>query len=213
MLLRAIDDFTGTEVVKLAMQILPHVFLRPGELRFGKWDEIDWGGAVWRVPAERTKLRRPHSVPLSRQSLELLRSLHERTGQLPYMFPGHRKFTVPICENAINLAFGRMGLLPMVLAKRRAAVPENSSSFSSGWIDGMAPTGSKRSCGLAVTASTQAVPALWFSMRKSGDSMGCVTSRPCSRNEARSCASQSRVWKFPVWQSAAQLRSVRGSER
>ncbi|GHC97359.1 tyrosine-type recombinase/integrase [Novosphingobium pokkalii] len=108
-LLRAIDEFTGTKVVKLAMQILPHVFLRPGELRFGKWDEIDWGGAVWRVPAERTKLRRPHSVPLSRQSLELLRSLHERTGQLPYMFPGQRKFTVPICENAINLAFRRMG--------------------------------------------------------------------------------------------------------
>jgi Integrase len=108
-LLRAIDEFTGTEVVKLAMQILPHVFLRPGELRFGKWDEIDWEGAVWRVPAERTKLRRPHSVPLSRQSLELLRSLHERTGQLPYMFPGQRKFTVPMCENAINLAFRRMG--------------------------------------------------------------------------------------------------------
>jgi integrase len=77
-------------------------------LRFGKWDEIDWEGAVWRVPAERTKLRRPHSVPLSRQSLELLRSCRSALDNCPTCFPAS-KFTVPICENAINLAFRRMG--------------------------------------------------------------------------------------------------------
>lgn len=109
LLLHAIDAYEGGGIVKAGMQILPHVFLRPGELRHGKWEEIDWDGAVWRVPAERTKLRRPHSVPLSRQSLGLLRALHERTGQLPYMFTGERKFTAPMCENAINMAFRRMG--------------------------------------------------------------------------------------------------------
>lgn len=108
-LLRAIDLYGGTPVVKLAMQLLPHLFLRPGELRYGKWEEVDWDEAVWRIPADRTKLRRPHSTPLSRQSVGLLRELQSHTGWFEMMFPGERSHLKPMCENAINLAFRRMG--------------------------------------------------------------------------------------------------------
>jgi integrase len=107
--LRAIDDYTGGPLVKLAMQLGPHVFLRPGELRMGRWAEVDWEQAHWTIPAERTKLRRPHTVPLSAQSLALLRELEQHSGGLDLMFPGQRSHRKPISENAVNSGFRRMG--------------------------------------------------------------------------------------------------------
>jgi integrase len=82
--------------------------LRPGEMRLGQWCEIDWDEAIWHIPAERTKLRRPHDVPLTRQALALLRDLHSLTGNLDCMFRGQGK-TGPISENTLNLAYRRMG--------------------------------------------------------------------------------------------------------
>lgn len=107
--LRAIDNYTGGPIVKLAMQISPHVFLRPGELRQGLWEEVNWEEAHWTIPANRTKLRRPHTVPLSRQSLALLCELERHSGGFELMFPGLRSFKRPMSENAINAAFRRMG--------------------------------------------------------------------------------------------------------
>ena len=107
--LRAIDEFTGGPIVKLAMQLSPHLFLRPGELRQGRWSEVNWDEAHWTIPADRTKLRRPHSVPLSRQALALLRELEQHSGGFELMFIGQRSHLSPMSENAINQAFRRMG--------------------------------------------------------------------------------------------------------
>ncbi|MBX7542009.1 tyrosine-type recombinase/integrase [Qipengyuania sphaerica] len=107
--LRAIDEFSGGPIVKLAMQISPHVFLRPGELRQGGWDEVNWEDARWTIPGSRTKLRRPHSVPLSTQSLALLRELQQHSGGYELMFIGQRSHLRPMSENALNAAFRRMG--------------------------------------------------------------------------------------------------------
>lgn len=107
--LRAIEGYTGGPIVKLAMQLSPHVFLRPGELRQAKWDEVDFDGAIWRVPAERTKLRKPHAVPLSTQAIAFLRSLEAHSAGLGHMFPGLRTHLRPMSENALNVAFRRMG--------------------------------------------------------------------------------------------------------
>lgn len=107
--LRAVDDFTGGPIVHLTMQLSPHVFLRPGELRQGRWEEVNWDEGHWTIPANRTKLRRPHTVPLSRQSLALLRDLEQHSGGFELMFPGQRSHLRPMSENAINAAFRRMG--------------------------------------------------------------------------------------------------------
>ncbi len=107
--LRAIDDYGGGPIVKLAMQLAPHVFLRPGELRQGKWQEIDWEAAVWRVPAERTKLRRQHSVPLSQQSLVILKELQRHSDGFDFMFPGQRSHLKPMSENTLNGTYRRLG--------------------------------------------------------------------------------------------------------
>ena len=65
-LLRAIENYKGRPETLYALRIAPHVFLQSGELRQAKWSEIDFAEKVWRVPAERIKMKQPHAVPLSR---------------------------------------------------------------------------------------------------------------------------------------------------
>ncbi|MFD2430534.1 tyrosine-type recombinase/integrase [Sphingobium scionense] len=108
-LLRAIDGYGGRIETRFALQLAPHVYLRPGELRKAKWDEIDFEAAIWRVPAERTKMRKPHVFPLSKQSLNLLQDLRALGNRGDYLFPANSSWLKPICENTLNIAIRRMG--------------------------------------------------------------------------------------------------------
>lgn len=108
-LLRAIDAYTGSLVTRRALQIAPHVFLRPGELRQGRWDEVDLDAAIWTIPAERMKGRHTHTFPLSRQVVDLLRQLQSETGPDGFMFPTAHDPRRPMSENTLNQAFRRMG--------------------------------------------------------------------------------------------------------
>ena len=83
--------------------------MRPGELRHAEWSEFDLGKAVWSIPAEKMKMRRPHRIPLARQPLAILRGLQEITGNGRWLFPSVRTSTRPISENTLNAALRRLG--------------------------------------------------------------------------------------------------------
>ena len=108
-LLRAIEGYTGHPVTAAAMRLASHVFVRPGELRHAEWAEFDLDQAVWSIPAEKMKMRRPHRVPLSRQSIEIIRGLQEITGNGKRLFPSVRTVLRPISENTLNGALRRLG--------------------------------------------------------------------------------------------------------
>lgn len=108
-LLRAIDDYTGHLVTKYALQIAPHVFVRPGELRHAEWHEIDLEDGVWKIPAGKMKARRPHAVPLSKQVVGYMTDLATMLGTEGYVFPSARSGIRPMSENTLNAAFRRMG--------------------------------------------------------------------------------------------------------
>ena len=108
-LLRAIDGYEGQGFTKLAMQIAPHVFVRPGELRHADWGEFDLEGALWIIPAEKMKMRKAHHVPLSRQVVALFRKVHKATGPSGYVFPSIRTRARPMSENTINAGLRRLG--------------------------------------------------------------------------------------------------------
>lgn len=108
-LLRAIDDYTDYLVTKYALQIAPHVFVRPGELRHAEWREIDLEDGVWKIPAGKMKARRPHAVPLSKQVVGYLTELATMLGTEGYVFPSARSGIRPMSENTLNAAFRRMG--------------------------------------------------------------------------------------------------------
>lgn len=108
-LLRAIDGYEGHKITHAALRLAPHVFVRPGELRHAEWSEIDLEKAIWSIPADKMKMRRPHKVPLSRQSLAILSEAKEMTGKFRYAFPGFQSLKRPMSENALNGALRRLG--------------------------------------------------------------------------------------------------------
>lgn len=113
-LLRGIDGFEGTLVVRSALQLAPLVFVRPGELRHAEWEEIDLTAAQWRIPAHKMKLRREHLVPLSHQAVAVLEELFPLTGRGRYVFPSARTksggaYERPMSENSVLAALRRMG--------------------------------------------------------------------------------------------------------
>ncbi len=108
-LLRAIDGYAGSLIVRCALRLAPLVFVRPGELRMAEWDEFNLGEGEWRIPAARMKMRSPHFVPLSRQAVEILRELHPLTGGKRFVFPGERARDRAMSNNTVNAALRRLG--------------------------------------------------------------------------------------------------------
>jgi integrase len=111
-LLRAIDGYDGHPQTKAALQIAPHVFVRPNELRYAEWSEFDFESATWTIPARRMKMKREHRVPLSRQVLETLGYLRKLTGRGRLVFPSTRSALRPLSENTLNAALRRLGYGP-----------------------------------------------------------------------------------------------------
>jgi len=108
-LLRAIEGFDGQPTTIAALKLMPILFPRPGELRLSRWPEYDFAKAVWTIPADRTKMRREHQIPLPKQAIAILEELKKVTGHMAFVFPGLAKSDRPISENTMNLALRRMG--------------------------------------------------------------------------------------------------------
>ena len=115
-LLRAIHGYSGTPVVRTALQLAPILMLRPGELRFARWEEFDLDAATWTVAPDRMKRQRagkmhgaPHTVPLPTQVVTILRDLLPLTGPSGLVFRGERDHERAMSENTVNAAIRRMG--------------------------------------------------------------------------------------------------------
>ena len=108
-LLRAIDGYTGREVIGIALKLALLFFVRPGELRKARWRQFDLPAAQWRIPAECMKARVQHLVPLSRQALELLLKLRTISGDGEYVFPLLRDPARPLHGAALGGALGSLG--------------------------------------------------------------------------------------------------------
>lgn len=108
-LLRKIEAYQGTPITRLAMKLMALTFVRTGELIGAKWEEIDLDNHRWDIPAERMKMRTPHVVPLSVQSVQVLEVLKEISGHREYVFPGERNPRSHMSNNTILQALERMG--------------------------------------------------------------------------------------------------------
>ncbi len=108
-LLRKMAVYDGSPHTRAALQLIALTFVRTTELIHATWDEFELEDAMWRIPAERMKMRTPHIVPLSRQAVDQLRCLHELRNLSPYVFPGERDHERPMSNNTILGALERMG--------------------------------------------------------------------------------------------------------
>ncbi|MEH6676112.1 tyrosine-type recombinase/integrase [Phenylobacterium sp.] len=100
-----VEQLSGRHSVSAqAVRFLILTAARSGEVRGATWDEIE--GDVWRVPAERMKAGKPHSVPLSRQAVDVLNSIPEETRQ-GLIFPG---LNGPLSDMALLMVMRKMGV-------------------------------------------------------------------------------------------------------
>lgn len=107
--LRQLDTYQGAEQTRLALRMLALTFVRTGELRGATWQEIDLPGRIWRIPAERMKMRSTHIVPLASQTIAVLEELQELNRDSDLVFPGANIKSKPISENTLLYALYRMG--------------------------------------------------------------------------------------------------------
>lgn len=107
--LLALDSYTGSRLVQIATKLLMITGVRTIELRAALWSEFDLDNAIWEIPAERMKMRRPHLVPLSTQAVDLLNELKVMTGNYRYVFPGRNDPNKTMSEASINQVIKRIG--------------------------------------------------------------------------------------------------------
>lgn len=101
-LLRAIEGFEGQPTTHAALRLIALLFVRPGELRHAEWKEFDFEKAEWIIPAEKTKMRRSHRVPLATQAIAILKELKTITGEGRWVFPSVSSVLRPISENNVE---------------------------------------------------------------------------------------------------------------
>ncbi len=111
-LLRDIDsydsEFGGDELTRLAMQLMTLTFLRTSELIQARWDEVDLEGKEWRIPAKRMKMKDPHIVHLTTQTIKIFNRLKEISGGRELIFPSEKPLK-SMSNNTILFALYRMG--------------------------------------------------------------------------------------------------------
>jgi len=100
-LLRDIEAYSGKQLTALAMKLMSLTLLRTGELIGMTWSEVDFEEKLIKIPAERMKANKPHTVPLSRQALEILSILKQMNGS--------KEHVCPLSNMAVLMALARMG--------------------------------------------------------------------------------------------------------
>jgi len=108
-LMRSIQGYEGSFITRCAIQLLPYLFVRSGELRHMQWQEIDLDAALWAIPAEKMKMKADHLVPLSRQAVAILQEIQPLTQCSDFVFHSVRTTQRPISDNTLIAALRRMG--------------------------------------------------------------------------------------------------------
>ncbi|MDR2613493.1 MAG: tyrosine-type recombinase/integrase [Deltaproteobacteria bacterium] len=136
-LLRKLDSGVSTPA-REALRLLPYVFTRPGELAAAEWGEIDFKGALWRIPAGRMKMRRPHLVPLSRQVLERLSFLKRLGNGSRFVFPAFRRPGGHVVTTSLNKITVWAGLNTVITPhgfRAMASTVLNEAGYQPDWIE------------------------------------------------------------------------------
>ncbi|WP_320734296.1 tyrosine-type recombinase/integrase [Enterobacter kobei] len=135
---KALSGYTGSPLVVLAARLLILTGVRTGELRGAFWSEFDLEKALWEIPAERMKMKRPHLVPLSTQSQEIIQQLKVMSGQYPLVFPGRNDPRKTMSEASINQVFKRIGYTGKVTGhgfRHTMSTILHEEGFNTAWIE------------------------------------------------------------------------------
>lgn len=108
-LMRRIEAYQGDSKTRIALKLMPLVFVRTSELIEARWSEIEWDNKLWRIPKERMKSKSEHLVPLAEQTIELLKTLHIVSGHCDFLFPSRFGTHRSMSNNTLLKALATMG--------------------------------------------------------------------------------------------------------
>ena len=136
--LRILETYSGSILVKIAMKLTMLTGVRPGELRKAEWSEFDFEKQLWNVPKERMKMKRPHMVPLSSQTIALLNQLRPITSISGLLFPGRNDPKKPMSDMALTVLVRRIGYAGRVTGhgfRHTMSTILHEQGFNSAWIE------------------------------------------------------------------------------
>ena len=119
------------------MQFLLLTFVRPGELRGARWDELNIEKAEWRIPAHRIKMGREHIVPLSKQALKIIEKIRTISGTCELLFPGKNAIK-PISDVTLTKCLIILGYAGEATAhgmRSTASTILNENGFNRDWVE------------------------------------------------------------------------------
>ncbi len=108
-LLLSIDEYSGDYTTKMALKILPFVFVRSFNIRHCEWNEINFETKEWIIPASKMKTKSEFILPLSNYVIELLEKVKKFTSDSKYVFPSFKDKNRPMSDNTLISALRRMG--------------------------------------------------------------------------------------------------------
>lgn len=137
-LLRDLEKHGGRYETVSAFRLMWFTLCRPNEAAEAKWAEFDLEKAIWRIPAERMKKRKEHTVPLPSQAVEMLQALHGITGKYTHVFP-HRDYrTRPMVAASFRQmlkALGWAGKFSPHATRTTGSTRLNEIGYSADWIE------------------------------------------------------------------------------
>ncbi len=136
--IRDLAGYTGSVITKTATQIIMLTGVRTQELRFARWQDIDFEKRLWEIPPEVMKMKRPHIVPLSEQVVELFQSLKPITGMYPLVFVGRNDRTKPISKESVNQVIELLGYKGRLTGhgfRHTMSTILHEQGFNSAWIE------------------------------------------------------------------------------
>lgn len=136
--LNDLAGYTGSIITKTATQIIMLTGVRTQELRFARWEDIDFEKKLWEIPAEVMKMKRPHIVPLSEQVIALFKQLEPISRHLPLVFIGRNDPRKPISKESVNQVIELLGYKGRLTGhgfRHTMSTILHEEGFNSAWVE------------------------------------------------------------------------------
>ncbi len=107
----AIKTYVGLDdIIRYAMDFAVHTFVRPGNIRAMLKEEVDFDKRVWVIPAKKMKLKRDHIVPLTNETIAILKAAYKARPDSKWVFPSLNSDHKKLGENTLNISLKRLGV-------------------------------------------------------------------------------------------------------
>jgi integrase len=116
-----------------ALKLIPRVFLRPGEIRYLKWEYVNFEERMIYIPAEVMKGRREHLIPMSKQVFNQLKYIQGITGYSQYVFPNERDSNKALSKNVMTNRLRSLGYAADIMSAHGFRSTASTILHEQGW--------------------------------------------------------------------------------